>query len=79
MSRRKSKQKQCFDCQITLHHRKPTSIGGSKHNKKNHSKVTRIQHRAWHTLFSNFTAQTIAGIINEKWVDPAYKFVCVPR
>lgn len=68
-----------FEHQLTLHHRKPTSIGGSRHGRHNHSKVTRIQHQAWHTLFSNHTAQTIAHIINEKWLDPDYTLVCVKR
>ena len=65
--------------QLTLHHRKPTSIGGSRHNKRNHSYVPRNQHQAWHTLFSNHTAQTICAIINEKFLDSDYQFVCVKK
>ena len=59
------------------HHRLPKSLGGSNSNR-NISFVTQTQHRGWHTLFSNHTAPTICGIINEKWLDPAYKFICVP-
>lgn len=61
---------------LTLHHRKPTSIGGSRHNKRNHSMLPSKQHQAWHTLFSNLSAETICALINEKYLDPDFKFVC---
>jgi len=65
--------------ELTLHHRKPTSIGGSKRDRRNHSYVQHIKHCAWHTLFSNHTAETIIRIINEKYIDPDYEVVCRKR
>jgi hypothetical protein len=63
---------------LTRHHRKPTSIGGTS-EKRNLSHIPRGQHEAWHLIFSNHTAETICAIINEKYLDPDYKFVCVKR
>ena len=60
------------------HHRKPTSIGGTD-DPHNISFVPYNQHNAWHLLFSNMTAQTICAIINEKWLNPEYEFVCRRR
>jgi hypothetical protein len=62
---------------LTLHHRKPTSIGGSIYGKRNHSFLPIAQHEAWHTIFSNLEAHTICALINEKYLDPDYKFICV--
>ena len=76
---KKSPEKRRADHALTLHHRKPTSIGGSKRDNRNHSWVTRIQHRAWHILFSNHTAQTICLIINEKFIDPDYELKLVRK
>lgn len=67
------------EIKFSLHHRKPTSIGGSRHNKRNHSILPVKQHQAWHTLFSNLTAETICALINEKYLDPAYEFICVKK
>lgn len=64
--------------ELTKHHRKPSSIGGNG-DPENISHVPRIQHEAWHTLFSNHTAQTITAIINEKWLDPEFEIVCQKR
>ena len=64
---------------LTIHHRKPTSIGGRKRDEKNLSYVPQLQHRSWHNLFSNHTAPTICAIINEKWLDPEYEFICRKR
>lgn len=55
------------------HHRRPSSIGG-KNVDKNMSHVTSTSHQAWHTLFCNYTAQEIAKIINDTWLDPAFEF-----
>lgn len=43
----------------TLHHRKPKSIGGSLHEKRNRSYVPEDEHRAWHSFFDNLPAQQI--------------------
>lgn len=75
---KKTKEKRDYDHQLTLHHRKPTSIGGHRHAERNKSLVPRIQHQSWHILFSNHTAPTICAIIVEKWLDPDYRFICVP-
>jgi hypothetical protein len=73
---KKTREERKAGQELTLHHRKPTSIGGSKRDKRNHSYVQHIKHCAWHTLFSNHSAQTIAYIINEKFLDPDYEFIC---
>ena len=65
--------------ELTLHHRKPTSIGGSKRDRRNHSYIQHIKHCAWHTLFSNHTAETIIRMINEKYIDPDYEIICKKR
>jgi hypothetical protein len=75
---KKTREKRKYDHQLTVHHRKPTSIGGERQANRNKSDVPRIQHQSWHNLFSNHSAPTICAIINEKWLDPDYKFICVP-
>jgi hypothetical protein len=72
---RKTAEARKRDQELTLHHRKPTSIGGSAKDKRNHSYIQHIKHNAWHTLFSNHSAQTIAYMINEKYLDPDYEFI----
>ena len=57
------------------HHRKCRSHGQGKRN--NVVTVPDYQHRAWHALFMNLTADKVAEIINRKWIDPDYTFVCV--
>lgn len=44
---------------LTCHHRKPTSIGGAKHDPRNKSTVCRRDHSAWHTLYWNLAAPNI--------------------
>ena len=61
-----------------IHHRLPTSRGG-KNNPENLSRVPVNQHRAWHTVFRNESAQEIAKRINDTWLDPAYYLVAIPR
>jgi len=56
------------------HHRKPRSIGGSGQSR-NISMVPQYKHVAWHQLFCNYTAEQIAGIINEVWIDPDFELV----
>ena len=58
------------------HHRTPRSVGGSNH-PSNISVVKQTDHNAWHTLFSNYSPETIARIINEKWIPRGYRFICV--
>ena len=53
------------------HHRKPRSLGGSN-SDTNVSHVSVSRHRAWHTLFRNYTAHQIAKIINDTWLDPEW-------
>lgn len=75
--RRKERRRRAKNAGLHKHHRLPTSIGGANEDS-NISYVVASQHRAWHTLFSNHTAHTICSIVNEKWLDPSYRFVCVP-
>ena len=69
----KKKSKHC----LTKHHRKPSSIGGDS-SPSNLSWLPANQHQAWHLCFSNMTAPTICAILNEKYIDPHYRFVCIP-
>jgi hypothetical protein len=60
---------------MSKHHRKCRSHGHG--GKNNVVTVPDYQHRAWHALFQNLTADKVAEIINRKWIDPDYTFVCV--
>jgi len=60
------------------HHRKPKSLKG-KTNKRNLSLVSKTQHSAWHALFDNKTPQEICKIIDDVWLDPSFRFICVAR
>lgn len=55
------------------HHRKPRSLGG-KDVERNVSHVSVAKHRAWHTLFRNYTPEQIVKIVNDTWLDPDYLF-----
>jgi len=56
------------------HHRKPKSKGGTK-RPANISKVRQTQHRAWHTLFANYSPAEIVAIINAIWLDPDFYLI----
>lgn len=71
-------RKKRVDISFDKHHRRPRSIGG-KNNQRNISILPRVIHRAWHILFANHTAETICHIINERYLDPDYMFICVKR
>jgi len=61
----------------STHHRKPKSLGGDS-SERNLTELPRSKHAAWHTLFRNFTPERIAQEINERYLDPNYRFVVVP-
>ena len=61
----------------SLHHKKCRSNGG--YGGSNLIEVNRESHEAWHKIFSNFEPYRIASIINEVWLDPDFKFICVRR
>lgn len=63
--------------QLTKHHRKPRSLFQGKVNNEpeNISKIKIKFHEAWHKLFNDMTAQEIAEEINNKYLDPEFKFV----
>lgn len=60
------------------HHKLCRSLGGTN-DESNISVVTQTHHNCYHILFSNYSVQTIASILNEKWIDPRYKLVVVER
>lgn len=62
---------------LTEHHRRPKSLGGGEGD--NVSEIPISKHRAWHTLFRNFTPEMIAKEINEKYLDKDYFFVAKRR
>ena len=59
---------------MTVHHRKPRSIGGSNY-PRNKSMLPLKLHRAWHDLFKNMRPEEIAALINLRYLDPDYEFV----
>lgn len=62
---------------LTRHHRKPRSIGGTS-EPRNISKIPAKKHASWHILFKNLTAEQIAEEINAFYLDPDF-FVIVQR
>ena len=70
-------KKQNYKRQKTIHHRRPLCCQGSD-VPENISIVPRNKHDAWHTLFSHGgDVHRVAKIINEVWIDPAYRFIVV--
>jgi len=64
------------------HHLRCQSNGGTmldENGKCNISIVNRKDHDHWHSLFSNLLPPTIAAIINQKWLDQRYEFVCIRK
>jgi len=62
------------------HHRLPRSRGGTNnHPKHNIVLVSRVLHRAWHSLFANMTAPEVASAITDCWISPDYYLVAIPR
>jgi hypothetical protein len=61
---------------LVRHHKQCRSNGGDN-EKANISIVQEDHHRAWHTIFSNLLPPTISFIINDKWLDPRWKMLCV--
>ena len=72
------KWKKKYGRHLDRHHRVCRSLGGDNSNE-NISVVNVVQHQAWHILFSNHTPQTIANIINEKWIPLNVEFVVQMR
>ena len=62
----------------STHHRKPTSIGGTNQDS-NLSELSVSKHRAWHTLFQNWTPLRIVQDINERYLDPDFTFVVIQK
>jgi hypothetical protein len=60
------------------HHRRPRSRGG-RTTPDNISFVPVVKHMLWHEMWGNMLPDEICARINEVWLDPAYKFVCVKR
>jgi hypothetical protein len=70
-----------MDRRTDRHHKKCQSKGGKRYVNGHHNivRVPVFKHQAWHTLFGNLSAQDICAIINQIWLDPEYKFICVKR
>lgn len=60
------------------HHRKCKSRGGTR-SKANISRVKPTLHQSFHNLFANADTFRIAEILNETWIDPAFKLVVICR
>ncbi len=63
---------------MTEHHRKPKKLGGTD-APKNISRITRVKHTSWHTLFNHMEAQEIAHEINRHYLDPDYEMVAIKK
>ena len=63
---------------MTVHHRKPKSLGGRK-EPKNTTFLPLKKHNAWHVLFMNFTPDRIAAEINQLYLDPDYVMLAVKK
>ena len=63
---------------VSLHHRKPRSIGGTE-EERNKIILPLKLHRAWHDLFFNWPAARIAQEISERFLDPDYEMVAVKK
>ena len=61
---------------LTRHHLQCRSNGGGN-GDSNISLVPKNQHSAFHLLFSNMLPPTICHILNDKFLDRRYKFICV--
>ena len=66
------------DKTLTKHHRLPKSLGGSD-AQRNISMVPEDMHVAYHKLFLNGNAGTVARILNAIWIDPDVKLIVVRR
>lgn len=60
------------------HHRRPRSKGGDD-SPENVIVVNYDKHKAWHLLFGTLHPEMIVTLINEIWLDPAYKVVLKER
>jgi hypothetical protein len=76
---KKTREERKFNQELTLHHRRPISIGGSRNDQRNHSWVPRNKHQAWHTCFGTNEAPIICSMINLHYLDSQYEFICVKR
>ena len=63
---------------LSRHHRKCKSNKGTN-NPSNLVYVPLSHHRAFHTLFGNSEAQTIAQELTEKWIDPEWEIIARRR
>jgi len=58
------------------HHRKMRCHGGTK-QPRNMSNLSTKEHRAWHTIVGSRQPEDIAALLNARYVDPDYQFVCI--
>ena len=60
------------------HHRKPKAMDGSDH-PNNISTVSKVKHRAYHSLFKHGNPHHVADVLNKVWIDPEYKLTVIRR
>lgn len=63
---------------LERHHRKCRSHGGTN-EPRNISIVRENLHRAYHLIFQNRTAEEVADVLNDIWIDPDKVLICVDR
>lgn len=78
MPKRRKWNKPAYVDGYNVHHRLPRSRGGQS-TPENLSIVPKEYHEAYNLLFGgNPTAQEVCKVLNEIWIDPAYRLIVVP-
>jgi hypothetical protein len=62
----------------TRHHRKCRSNNGGN-NKRNIKWLDNRKHEAYHLLFSNMNPQQVAQELSDKYIDPDFHMLAVPK
>ena len=65
---------------IERHHRLPRSRGGTdSFPPGNVVNIEQTIHRAWHRIVGNMTADEVAAMLTDHFIDPRYYLIAVPR
>ncbi len=65
---------------IERHHRLPRSRGGTDNfPPENVINIEQDIHRAWHRVVGNMTAEEVAAMLTDQFIDPRFYLVAIPR
>lgn len=76
LNRRRRREACGYVHKLTRHHRLPRSHGGSDYNG-NVILVDEKKHRAYHTLFENYSPEVVAQILMDTWLPVGTKLIVV--